>query len=297
MDETITDVQRRLYSAVESFARESPANRFDDFDGDPIFDLPLLGVADGDDPLFAQYKTIIGPYHLTPREVIEWALQTQPHAPNSAVEQLRVFTWVLPITEATRRSNRTQQEAPSERWAHTRYYGEQFNEEVRAYVVDWLRQAGYLAVAPMASSLFRTFYREVDHAPASTWSERHALYAAGQGTFSLSDGLITPRGIAHRCGSVVTNLPLAVSPRPYPDHTYNCLHFREGTCGECIARCPVGAITVHGHDKRKCWAYVYGTLKPYFETYNVTATGCGLCQAGVPCEWQIPAANGGQGAS
>jgi len=35
-------------------------------------------------------------------------------------------------------------------------------------------------------------------------------YAAGHGTFSLSDGFITERGIAHRCGSVVTDLPLPV---------------------------------------------------------------------------------------
>lgn len=297
MLEISTDAQQELYAAVEAFVRESPANRFDHLDGSLIFGPPLFGVADGDDPLFAQYKTIIGPYHLTPREVMDYALLEAPYAPHCAVEQLRVFTWVLPITETTRCSNREQHLAPSERWAHTRYYGERFNDAVRAFVVDWLRQAGYLAVAPLASSFFKTFNKDVEHSPSATWSERHALYAAGQGTFSLSDGLITPRGIAHRCGSVVTNLPLTVSPRPYPDHTYNCLHFREGNCGECIARCPVGAISVHGHDKRKCWGYVYGTLKPYFETYHVGATGCGLCQAGVPCEAQIPAGRGGREAT
>jgi len=37
--------------------------------------------------------------------------------------------------------------------------------------------------------------------PASSWSERHAAYAAGLGTFSLNDALITPKGIAHRLGS------------------------------------------------------------------------------------------------
>jgi epoxyqueuosine reductase len=288
MTET-TDLQRELCDAIEAFVRESPANCFEHIDGGFIFDPPLIGVADGDDPLFAEYKTIIGSYHLTPREVIEYALTAAPDTRYAAVEQLRVLTWVLPVSEQTRRSNRKQKQAPSERWAHTRYYGEQFNEAVRAFTVKWLQQAGYLAVAPMASPLFKIFNTAVDHAPASTWSERHALYAAGQGTFSLSDGFITPRGIAHRCGSVVTNLPLAVSPRLYPDHTFNCLHFREGTCGDCIARCPAGAISVHGHDKLKCMQYVYGTLKPYFETYHVGATGCGLCQAGVPCEARIPA--------
>ena len=51
---------------------------------------------------------------------------------------------------------------------------------------------------------------------ASTWSERHAAYASGLGTFGLSDGLITPRGQAMRCGSVVARIavpPLACLPQ------------------------------------------------------------------------------------
>lgn len=41
---------------------------------------------------------------------------------------------------------------------------------------------------------------------ASRWSERHAAYAAGLGTFSLSDGFISSRGIAHRCGLCQTKV-------------------------------------------------------------------------------------------
>jgi epoxyqueuosine reductase len=288
MGESMIDTQRDLYAAVEAFVRESPANRLEHIDGSPIFDAPLFGVADGDDPLFTEYKTIIGSYHLTAREVMEYALTEAPDTLHQATESLRVFTWVLPISEPTRRSNRRQDAAPSERWAHTRHFGEKFNDSVRAFAVQWLRSAGYLALAPMTSPLFKTLMSGVDHAPSSTWSERHALYAAGQGTFSLNDGLITPRGIAHRCGAVVTNLPLAITPRLYETHTHNCLYLQEGRCGRCIKRCPVGAITVEGHDKLKCAEYVYGTLKPYFDTYHVSATGCGLCQTGVPCEAGIP---------
>jgi epoxyqueuosine reductase len=288
MTESMSPAQIDLYAAVEALVRESPDNRLQHLDGSPIFDAPLFGVADGDDPLFTNYKTIIGPYHLTPREVMEYALTDAPDTPHPTTELLRVFTWVLPVSEPTRRSNRRQDAAPSERWAHTRCFGEKFNDAVRAFVVQWLRATGYLALAPMSSPLFKTLMSDVDHAPSSTWSERHALYAAGQGTFSLSDGLITPRGIAHRCGAVVTNLPLAVTPRPYESHTSNCLYLQEGRCGRCIKRCPVGAITVDGHDKLKCAEYVYGALKPYFDAYHVSATGCGLCQTGVPCEAGIP---------
>lgn len=98
-----------------------------------------------------------------------------------------------------------------------------------------------------------------------------------------------------RCGSVVTNLPLAVTPRTCTSHTADCLYLAEGTCAACAARCPAGAITREGgHDKAKCQAYSYGRLRPLVATYGLegepgAAVGCGLCQTGVPCEAGIPA--------
>jgi epoxyqueuosine reductase QueG len=40
---------------------------------------------------------------------------------------------------------------------------------------------------------------------SSNWSERHAAYTAGLGTFGLCDGLITPLGKAMRVGEGVRN--------------------------------------------------------------------------------------------
>jgi epoxyqueuosine reductase QueG len=121
--------------------------------------------------------------------------------------------------------------------------------------------------------------------PASNWSERHAAYAAGLGTFSLNDGLITIAGIAHRCGSVVTDLILPVEPRPYAGVRDWCLYHARGSCGACIHRCPVGAISAAGHDKLSCRDYTYGVLQPRLkDAYGVAIAGCGLCQTGVPCE-------------
>jgi len=50
---------------------------------------------------------------------------------------------------------------------------------------------------------------------ASNWSQRHIAYAAGLGTFSLSDGFITPKGIAMRCGSVVCDAALSPTLQVY----------------------------------------------------------------------------------
>ncbi len=247
----------------------------------PYFDTPIVGFAPLDDQLFGEYKRIIGDFHLTPRELLAGELGLSPAGGT-------VICWVLPITEGVRKSNRTQGEFPSRGWSLTRTHGEALNGELRRHLVAWLKGRGQAALAPQLSPL----WRELEETPvgrASTWSERHAAYAAGLGTFSLSDALITAGGIAHRCGSVITDLVLEPSQRGEGGYADNCLYYREGSCGACIGRCPVGAISFAGHDKSRCCAYVYGNVPAAVgEKYGVPYTGCGLCQTRVPCEGAIP---------
>jgi epoxyqueuosine reductase len=187
-------------------------------------------------------------------------------------------------------SNRRQTELPSREWALTRTHGETVNGDLRRHVVGWLEGQGHAAVAPQYSPLWKEF-SDTPVGIASRWSERHAAYAAGLGTFSLSDGFISARGIAHRCGSVITTLHLNPSPRRFSHHYANCLHYHDGSCGACIARCPVGALSRSGHDKARCRELVYGTAPAQLsEAYGVAQTGCGLCQTKVPCEASIPLA-------
>jgi len=105
----------------------------------------------------------------------------------------------------------------------------------------------------------------------------------------LCDGLITAKGKAMRLGSVVTDLPLKASPRVYPHRRANCLHYFNGACKVCAARCPIGAITSKGHNKDKCFEYTRNVIGPIKKVeYGVEITGCGLCQTKVPCEFEIP---------
>ena len=123
---------------------------------------------------------------------------------------------------------------------------------------------------------------------SSTWSERHAAYAAGLGTFGLCDGLITPLGKAIRVGSVVARISMPATPRPYTDHHTYCLFYSDGSCGECIDRCPAGAVSEQGHDKLRCREHLNHTRPYVLEQYGFEGYGCGLCQTGVPCESKIP---------
>lgn len=262
-----------LRTEIIRFISEHSGNRLIRDDG-RYFDSPLIGFSSASDPLYEEYRSIIGAFHKLPDELL----------PGAAT----VVSWILPISAAVRISNRTQKEWPSRLWSETRSHGEAVNGDLRRHVVSWLESHGFSAVAPQYSPL----WKELPETPAgiaSTWSERHAAYAAGLGTFSLNDGFITPRGIAHRCGSVITTLTVAPSLRTARHHQQNCLFYRSSTCGACIRRCPVQAITTQGHDKYRCRQFVYGTVpEKLADTYGVPQLGCGLCQTLVPCESTIP---------
>jgi len=274
--------ERFIARVIAKFVKENPANRRKVGRG-KFWDKPLVGFASGNDPLFKQYKKIIGKFHHTPLEIFGLTFGQKEKPQN-----LSVISWILPTSEGIRKSNRKETKYPSRLWAHARDFGEQFNVKLRDHLVEVLKKEGYQAVAPMNSPHWKRV-RSPRVGFASSWSERHAAYVCGLGTFGLSDGFITPKGKAMRVGSVVTNLPLKPSAKKYPHHRANCLYFFNRTCKVCAARCPAGAITAKGHDKDKCYEYSYNTIGPSKRAeYGVKITGCGLCQTRVPCESEIP---------
>ncbi|WP_305041357.1 4Fe-4S ferredoxin [Geoalkalibacter sp.] len=271
---------------LEDFWRTAPSNSLHLPGDEKAWEMPRLAVARGDDPWFARLKEMIGPFYWTPAEAFALAFPEAPAAP----AELSVLSYVLPQTAATRRDQAQERELPAERWARSRFFGEQFNCDLRLHLAANLSAAGYPAVAPERLPGFD--YRQSEgFGLASNWSERHTAFVAGLGTFGLSDGLITPWGKAVRFGSVVTKLALPASARPYgEDHQAWCLWHARGTCGVCARRCPVDAITTAaGHDKKSCHAYIREVTTPYTtKTFGTGATPCGLCQVRIPCEARVP---------
>ena len=278
------EIAQFIEEESKAFTRTSAKNRMPESDNDFIFDEPMVQFADGDDPIFLEYKSIIASSHLTPREALA---KTYNKSSKDLPARLSVMSWILPITKKTRESNRQQTKAPSRLWSYTRWYGEKFNEALREHVVKLLTEKGYLAVAPFLQPYFKIEANEKGR--YSNWSERHIAYAAGLGTFSLSDGFITELGIAHRCGSVVTDLELPVSSRTAKSPYSNCLFYVNRKCRACIPRCPAGAISESGHDKIRCDEYIHSEIGYLLKEYEVGNQGCGLCQTKVPCEFRNPA--------
>ncbi|MBW2042627.1 MAG: epoxyqueuosine reductase [Deltaproteobacteria bacterium] len=270
---------------IEETVAASPENTLALSTGEPAFDRPLVGFSSGADSLYAEYMRHIGTFYLTPLKILQTAF---PDAAFHDPEAVSVISWILPSTSATRREQSHAVGHPSERWARTRLYGERFNDVLRQHVVNRLSQEGIPAVAPVLTS-FWSRSDQGPYAPCSNWSERHAAFAAGLGTFGLCDGLITPLGKAMRTGSVVAGIALPPTPRPYTDIHAHCLHYSHGTCSKCIPRCPVDALGHDGHDKARCIQYTEKTMNTFMkETYHLETYACGLCQAAVPCMDHIP---------
>lgn len=235
-----------------------------------LFDIPLLGYASAGDSLFEAFLApgVIGPHYCPPHT---WLARAQT-----------VISFFLPFSQAVRIRNRAAQSIPSQAWLYGRVEGQRFVEALGLHLQKALRDAGFEAVVPSLSPDFWTVSEpETPDGPAftSNWSERHAAYACGLGTFGLSKGLITRHGMAGRFGSLITDWQTPPTPREY-DGPYDwCIR-----CGACVRRCPGGAISLEGgKDHHLCLQYqttILPQCQPRF--------GCGLCQTGVPCEAARP---------
>lgn len=228
-----------------------------------LYDPPLIGVADAEDPLFEAFRApgVVGPSHRLPADWLPGARS--------------VLSFFFPITEAVRRSNAEDFRWPSPPWLHARYEGHRFLTAFLAALRDRLGEAGISAAAPMLHPDFAISPQHI-----SNWSERHVAYACGLGTFGLSRGLITEKGTAGRFLSLVSARKYPHTPRPYTRYDEYCIR-----CGACIPHCPPVAIDpVRGKDNALCSAFLDSTRAKEQPRY-----GCGKCQVAVPCESGIPA--------
>lgn len=242
-----------------------------------FFETPTMKVAAASDPWFQRLKHIIGEFHWTPEEALRMSFP-EAHAKS-------VIVWSLPLDGKSRDGNRHENAKPCLDWARARSFGELANENIRKCLCKYLEAHGYASVAPH----LQIDVGEAMKRLAANWSERHVAFVAGMGTFGLSAGLITEHGIAHRLGSVVTELELPPDARPYGNDPFAwCTK-----CGACARRCPAHAIgpDFKDRDKQRCLEYavkVIGKERLNYYGWTEFSLGCGLCQTGVPCEYSRP---------
>jgi epoxyqueuosine reductase len=273
---------------IQSFLLNDESNKMTLVDNSLIYDPDILvGVVSGNDPIFEEYKKIIGHFHLTPSAVYNWYCSKYHITPNS-IENISVIAYILPFNKDTKKQHlEYSKEWPCARWAHSRLFGELANEKLQKFLVEELHKAGVNAIAPsIENELFRMLPKFENSIWVSTWSHRHMAFAAGLGSFGLSDGFINEKGIAMRCGSIVVDFKLPSDATNRPKGPYDLCN----NCGICIERCPAGALSFETrHDKIKCANYCFKTTKYIKKNFNIDIYACGLCQVGVPCEDGLPA--------
>ncbi len=267
---------------INGFLEDNESNKMNKVDGSFIFEPDVIvGIVDGNDAIYTRYKTIIGEFHLTPSEAYEWYCKEESIEFKNC--NLSIVAYILHINQKTKTENLNYSKTmPSERWAHTRLFGEQANRNIQEYLIDELKNLEITAFAPALDK--RLFFIN-KNIWASNWSHRHSCFAAGLGSFGLSDGFINSRGKAMRCGSLIVDLKLPTDALNRPSDPYEfCTN-----CGDCISRCPVNAISFENrHDKMICEPHVSSTVPFIIKTYGIDIYGCGLCQVGVACSNGIP---------
>lgn len=269
---------------IKDFVKTSPQNQMGLSDHEPIWEEPLVGFANGADPVFVQIQNDVGDFYWTPSQIFNLTFPDQPAKPRD----LTVISWILPQTSRTKEENTQDKIYPSERWTRGKFLGKAFIAALQTRLIEELREAGAAAVAPSLSPLFAQ-RNSPKYSYASNWSERHAAYACGLGTFGLCDGLITPFGKAMRTGSVIARLFVPPTDRPYTDHNAYCLFYTHGTCKKCVENCPANAISEAGHDKEKCRRFLRGPAWDHSKkNYGLDEYTCGKCQVDVPCSSHIP---------
>lgn len=240
----------------------------EEFIGMQIFDQPIFAFASADDSEFNLLKgpTAVGEIFMLPSEWLSGA--------NT------VISFFLPFTDVIVNSNKSDKKWPSSEWLHGRIEGQRFIGKLSSYLSEKLKEKGYESVVPALDKRFKIKKDESALLTfSSNWSERHVAYLCGLGTFGLSKGLITKKGIAGRFSSIITNLELDADQRPYTDLYQYCT-----MCGACVKKCPVNAISLEeGKDHIKCSDFLDITGEKYKPRY-----GCGKCQVSVPCTRQIP---------
>jgi epoxyqueuosine reductase QueG len=259
---------------AEKYINDSPGNYITEeaalnpkCAGMKIYESPIFAFGSADDEIYIKYKSfdVIGSHFLTPAE---WLTDTKT-----------VISFFLPYSDKIKTANSTDNHFPVDEWLHGRYEGQQLLTQLLEHLVKAVSEAGFKSLAPSLEQRFKVGNAEKNNKNTSNWSERHIAYVCGLGTFGLSRGIITKKGMSGRLGSILTELDLPKNSRDYDGIDDYCT-----MCGVCIDRCPVHAISFE--DKMNhtlCSDFLDKVREKHNPRY-----GCGKCQTGVPCESQIP---------
>ena len=219
---------------------------------------PLVGFASAADPRFRELQRIVEPTHLLPEDMLPGARA--------------VVSFFLPFAGWVIEANARDRSWVAREWPVAYMETNALIERITAHLIDTLAEQGIRAAAAPATH---------NYDPVTLvcrWSHKSVAVIAGLGSFGLHRMVITDSGCAGRFGSLVIDHELEVAPIAAKER---CLHFFDGSCHECVSRCPVNALCMDGSlDKQRCNHRLLGLAKQLGS--GSVADACGKCAIG-PC--------------
>lgn len=227
-----------------------------------LWRAPLVGFADARDLLLARLHDVVCPEHMMPAEALAGA--------KAAV------VYFIPFTKEVAQGNAGDDPCPR-LWAEAYVKTNELIIDLNRHLTDELESRGH------RTALFPPTHDFDPERLVSAWSHKHVAFIAGLGRFGLHQMIITDAGCAGRLGSLVTDAPMAPTPRSTQER---CLFLRDGSCKRCRERCPVNAIGEGCFDRHRCYQVCLANQRR-FQSLGI-ADACGKCACGVPCSHADP---------
>jgi epoxyqueuosine reductase QueG len=222
---------------------------------------PLVGFAAAGDPRFADLRRVAAPTHMMPEDVL-------PDARS-------VVAFFLPFAADVVEANAQEKERVAHEWSTAYVETNALISRITAHLVELLAERGVRAAAEPPTHNFDPVTL------VSRWSHKSVAVIAGLGSFGLHHLLITDAGCAGRFGSLVIDAEL---PATAAEPRERCLYFHDGSCLECVMRCPVAALGEDNEiDKQACWRRLQEVAGELGGLDGMgLADACGKCSCG-PC--------------
>lgn len=223
---------------------------------------PLVGYASASDPDFHKLRTVVGPTHAMPIDLLE--------------EAKTVVAYFLPFDEETVKSN-VKGETSSRKWVQAYLETNKLIQDLGLHMKSHLEGLGHAAINTPVTHNFDP--EEL----ISDWSHRHVAFIAGLGRFGLNNMLITKKGCCGRLGSLITSAYMEPDTRKKVE---TCLYHYNGKCMKCTERCVNEALFEKRFDRHKCYEMCLCNEEIFRPAGR--ADVCGKCLVDVPCSIMNP---------
>ncbi len=222
---------------------------------------PLVGFASAGDPRFLELRHVVHPTHMLPQDLLPGARS--------------VVSFFVPFAPWVLETNTQDREQVAREWAVAYVETNALIGRITARLAEVLAEHGIRSAAEPATQNFDP------QTLVSRWSHKSVSVIAGIGSLGLHHLVITDAGCAGRFGSLVLDADLPVIP---VEPRERCLYLHDGSCLECVARCPVSALSADQPiDKQLCWHRCQQVAARFGDLDQ--ADVCGKCAIG-PCSFE-----------